>query len=49
MAVPHTMLIIGYQGDYLERINKRELQRYYVNQLQRVGLKVTVEAVIARA
>lgn len=56
MAVAHTMLIIGYHmlktghgyqelgGDYLERINKDQLQRYYTKRLQRLGLKVTVEA-----
>ena len=55
MAVAHTMLIIGYHmlktgqnyhelgGDYLERINKDQLQRYYVRRLQTLGLKVTVE------
>lgn len=57
MAVAHTMLIIGYHmlktghgyqelgGNYLERINKNQLQRYYVKRLQRLGLKVTVEPV----
>jgi transposase len=57
MAVAHTMLIIGYHmlktgqsyhelgGDYLDRINKNQLQRYYVKRLQRLGLKVTVESV----
>jgi transposase len=57
MAVAHTMLIIGYHmlkmgqsyhelgGDYLERINKDQIQRYYVKRLQRLGLKVTVEAI----
>jgi len=57
MAVAHTMLIIGYHmlktghgyhelgGTYLEQINKDQLQRYYVKRLQRLGLKVTVEAV----
>jgi transposase len=55
MAVAHTMLVIGYHmlktgqtyhelgGDYLERINKDQLQRYLVKRLQRLGLKVTVE------
>jgi transposase len=55
MAVAHTILIIGYHmlktgqsyhelgGDYLEWINKDQLQRYYVRRLQRLGLKVTVE------
>jgi len=57
MAVAHTMLVIGYHmlktgqtyhelgGDYLERINKDQLQRYLVKRLQRLGLKVTVEPV----
>lgn len=57
IAVAHTMLIIGYHrlktsqgyhelgGDYLERINKDQLQRYYVKRLQRLGLRVTVEPV----
>ena len=61
MAVAHTMLIIGYHmlktgqsyhelgGDYLERINKDQLQRYYVKRLQRLGLKVTVEPVTEAA
>jgi len=61
MAVAHTMLIIGYHmlktgqsyhelgGDYLERINKDQLQRYYVKRLQRLGLKVTVEPVAEAA
>jgi transposase len=55
-AVAHTMLIIGYHmlktgkpyhelgGDYLEQINKDQLQRYFVKRLQRLGLTVTVEA-----
>ncbi len=49
------MLVIGYHmlktgqgyrelgGDYLERINKDQLQRHYVKKLQRLGLTVTVE------
>lgn len=57
MAVAHTMLVIGYHmlktgqsyrelgGNYLEQINKDQLQRYFVKRLQRLGLKVTVEAV----
>ena len=57
MAVAHTMLIIGYHmlktdqsyhelgGNYLEQINKDQLQRYFVKRLQRLGLKVTVEPV----
>ena len=61
MAVAHSMLIIGYHmlktgqsyrelgGDYLERINKDQLQRYYVKRLQRLGLKVTLETVAGAA
>jgi hypothetical protein len=61
MAVAYTMLIIDYHmlkrgqsyhelgGDYLERINKDQLQRYYVKRLQRLGLKVTVEPVTVAA
>jgi transposase len=57
MAVAHSMLIIGYHmlktgrgyqelgGNYLEQINKDQLQRYFVKRLQRLGLKVTVEPV----
>ena len=49
------MLIIGYHvlktgvgyhelgGNYLEQINKDQLQRYYLKRLERLGLKVTVE------
>jgi transposase len=61
MAVAHTMLIIGYHmlktgqgyhelgGDYLERINKDQLQRYYMKRLQRLGLKATLEPVCEAA
>ena len=61
MAVAHTMLIIGYHmlktgrsyhelgGNYLEQINKDQLQRYFVKRLQRLGLKVTVEPVLEAA
>ena len=57
MAVAHTMLIIGYHmlktgqsyhelgGNYLEQINKDQLQRYFVKRLTNLGLKVTVEPV----
>lgn len=57
MAVAHTMLIITYHmlkntrsytelgGTYLEQINKDRLQRYFVKQLHKLGLKVTVEPV----
>jgi hypothetical protein len=49
MAVAHTILIIGFHmlktghryhelgGNYLEQINKAQLQRYFVKQLQRLG------------
>ncbi len=61
MAVAHTMLTIGYHmlktgqsyhelgGDYLERINHDPLQRYFVKRLERLGLKVTVEAATVAA
>ena len=54
MAVAHTMLIIAYTmlktgrsyhelgGNYLEQINKDQLQRYFVKRLQKLGLRVTV-------
>jgi transposase len=55
MAVAHSMLIIAYMmlktgrsyhelgGNYLEQINKDQLQRYFVKRLQKLGLTVTVE------
>ena len=55
MAVAHSLLIIAYTmlktgkgyhelgGNYLEQINKDQLQRYFIKRLQRLGLKVTVE------
>jgi transposase len=61
MAVAHSMLIIGYhvlktgQGyrelgsNYLEQINKEQLQRYFVKRLQRLGLHVTLQPVPAAA
>lgn len=61
MAVAHSMLIIGYHvlntgqgyrelgGNYLEQINKEQLQRYFVKRLQRLGLQVTLEPVAATA
>jgi transposase len=61
MAVAHTMLIIGYHmlktgqgyhelgGNYLDQINKDQLQRYLVKRLQRLGLKVTLESATAVA
>lgn len=57
MAVAHTMLIIGYHmlktgqsyhelgGNYLDQINKEQLQRYLVKRLTNLGLKVMVEPV----
>lgn len=59
MAVAHTMLVIGYHmlktgkgyhelgGNYLEQINKDQLQRYFTKRLQKLGLKVTVEPLLA--
>jgi len=61
MAVAHTMLVIGYHmlktqqgyqelgGDYLERINKHQLQKYYVKRLQRLGLVVTIGPAVVPA
>jgi transposase len=61
MAVAHTMLVTAYTmlkkgrsyqdlgGDYLERINKDQLQRYFVKRLQNLGLKVTIQSVTATA
>jgi transposase len=61
MAVAHTLLIIAYTmlktgkeyhelgGNYLEQINKNQLQRYFVKRLQRLGFKVTVEPVTVAA
>jgi len=55
MAVAHTMLIMGYHmlktgqdyhelgGNYLEQINKSQLQRYFTKRLQKLGFQVTVE------
>jgi transposase len=54
MAVAHTLLIIAYTmlktgrtyqdlgGNYLERINADQLQRYYIKRLQSLGLMVTL-------
>ncbi len=59
MAVAHSMLVIGYfvlktgqgyrelGGNYLEQINKDQLQRYLVKRLQRLGLQVIVQPVAA--
>ena len=61
IAVAHSILIIAYHmlksgqgyhelgGNYLEQINKDQLQRYFVKRLQRLGLKVTVEPVLEAA
>lgn len=61
MAVAHSMLIIGYYvlktgqgyrelgGNYLEQINKDQLQRYLLKRLQRLGLQVTIEPATAPA
>lgn len=55
MAVAHSIPIIGYAmlktgrscyklgGNYLERINKDQVQRYFLKRLQRLGFTVTVE------
>jgi len=61
MAVAHSMLIIGYHilktghgyrelgGNYLEQINKDQLQRYFTKRLERLGLRVTLEPLTAAA
>ena len=61
MAVAHTMLVIAYTmlknsrtyqdlgGNYLEQINKDQLQRYFVKRLEKLGLKITVQAATAQA
>jgi hypothetical protein len=61
IEVAHAILIIAFQilksgqgyhelgGNYLEQINKDQLQRYFVKCLQRLGLKVTLEPATAVA
>jgi len=61
MAVAHTMLVIGYHvlksgqgyrelgGNYLEQINKEQLQRYFLKRLHRLGLQVIVQPATAVA
>jgi transposase len=61
LAVAHSILIIGYHllktgrsyqelgGNYLEQINKDQLQRYYIKRLQRLGLQVSVEPLLEEA
>jgi transposase len=55
IAVAHALLIVVYTiltrhssyqelgGDYLERIHKDQLQKYYIRRLQRLGLTVSVQ------
>ena len=55
IAVAHAMLIVVYTmlrtgvayhelgGEYLERIHKDQLQKYYIRRLQRLGLTVSVQ------
>jgi len=55
MAVAHSMLIIAYHmlkngqnfhelgGNYLDQINRDQIQRYLIKRLQRLGLSVSVE------
>ena len=55
MAVAHSILIMGYAmlktgrsyyelgGNSLERINKDQVQRYFLKRLQRLGRTVTLE------
>jgi transposase len=61
MAVAHTILVIGYHmlktgqgyrelgGNYLEQINKDQLQRYFTKRLQKLGFKVSVEPALEAA
>lgn len=61
VAVAHSMLIIAYYvlktgqgyrelgGNYLEQINKDQLQRYLVKRLERLGLRVSIEPATAPA
>jgi len=61
VAVAHSMLIIAYYvlktgqgyrelgGNYLEQINKEQLQRYLVKRLERLGLRVSIELATAQA
>jgi len=61
MVVGHTMFVIActmlktsrsYQdlgGNYLDQINKDQLTGYFLKQLQRLGLKVTIEPVTTLA
>ena len=61
VAVAHSMLIIAYYvlqtgqgyrelgGNYLEQINKNQLQRYLVKRLEPVGLRVSIEPATAPA
>jgi len=55
VAVAHSMLVIGYHmlktnrgyqelgGNYLDQINKDQLQRHFMKRLQKLGFKVTLE------
>jgi len=55
MAVAHTMLVIGYHmlhsghsyqelgTAYLDQLNKTQLQRSFVNRLQRLGFQVVLQ------
>jgi transposase len=55
VAVAHSMLAIGYHmlktgqgyyelgGNYLDQINKDQLQRHFIKRLQKLGFKVTLE------
>jgi transposase len=49
LVVIHTMLRTGRSyhelgGDYLERIHKDQLQKYYIRKLQRLGFTVSLQA-----
>ncbi len=55
VAVAHSMLVIGYHmlktghgyhelgGNYLDQINKEQLQRHFMKRLHKLGFKVTLE------
>jgi hypothetical protein len=54
LIIAYTMLKTGkgyheLGGNYLEQINKVQLQRYFVKRLQRLGFKVTIEPDTAAA
>jgi hypothetical protein len=56
LAVAHSILVIGYTmlrtnthyqdlgAEYFVRLNAEELKRYYIRQLERMGLQVTLNS-----